>query len=58
MPCIGAKTRMHARSDMGEGLLAGGAFLQLAFLALPPIPHLNIADMGLVDVDRFELIAA
>ena len=33
-------------------------FLQLAFLALPVIPHLKITDMGLVDVDRFELVAA
>jgi adenine deaminase len=32
-------------------------FLQLAFLALPVIPHLKITDMGMVDVDRFELIA-
>lgn len=31
-------------------------FLQLAFLALPVIPHLKITDRGLVDVDRFELI--
>lgn len=33
-------------------------FLQLAFLPLPVIPHLKITDMGLVDVDRFELVAA
>ena len=33
-------------------------FLQLAFLPLPVIPHLKITDMGLVDVDRFELIPA
>lgn len=33
-------------------------FLQLAFLALPVIPHLKITEMGLVDVDRFELMAA
>ncbi len=33
-------------------------FLQLAFLPLPAIPHLKITDMGLVDVDRFALIAA
>ena len=32
-------------------------FLQLAFLALPVIPHLKITDRGLVDVDRFEIIA-
>lgn len=31
-------------------------FLQLAFLALPVIPHLKITDRGLVDVDRFEII--
>ncbi|MDF2096765.1 adenine deaminase [Aquibaculum arenosum] len=33
-------------------------FIQMAFLALPVIPHLKITDRGLVDVDRFELIAA
>jgi adenine deaminase len=33
-------------------------FLQMAFLPLPVIPHLKITDKGLVDVDRFELIAA
>jgi adenine deaminase len=32
--------------------------LQLAFLPLPVIPHLKLTDKGLVDVDRFELIAA
>lgn len=42
--------------EMGCGLPE--PFLQLAFLALPVIPHLKITDMGLVDVDRFELIAA
>jgi adenine deaminase len=31
-------------------------FLNLAFLALPVIPHLKITDFGLVDVDRFALI--
>jgi len=32
-------------------------FLQLSFLALPVIPSLKITDRGLVDVDRFELLA-
>jgi adenine deaminase len=32
-------------------------FLHLAFLPLPVIPHLKITDFGLVDVDRFALIA-
>ncbi|RXV58553.1 adenine deaminase [Roseovarius sp. A46] len=31
-------------------------FLQMAFLALPVIPHLKITDHGMVDVDRFEVI--
>ena len=31
-------------------------FLQMAFLALPVIPHLKITDKGLVDVDRFEVV--
>ncbi|MEZ5668365.1 MAG: adenine deaminase [Alphaproteobacteria bacterium] len=33
-------------------------FLQMAFLPLAVIPHLKITDRGLVDVDRFELVAA
>lgn len=31
-------------------------FLQLAFIALPVIPHLKITDQGMVDVDQFKLI--
>jgi adenine deaminase len=38
------------------GVVLEEPFLQLAFLALPVIPHLKIADMGMVDVDRFEII--
>jgi adenine deaminase len=40
------------------GCTLAEAFLQLAFLPLPVIPHLKITDRGLVDVDRFEIIAA
>jgi adenine deaminase len=42
----------------GMGCKLAEPFLQLAFLPLPVIPHLKITDMGLVDVDRFELLAA
>ena len=31
-------------------------FLQMAFVALPVIPHLKITDHGMVDVDRFEVM--
>lgn len=40
----------------GLGVVLEEPFLQLAFLALPVIPHLKITDYGMVDVDRFEVI--
>jgi adenine deaminase len=40
----------------GMGCVLDEPFVQLAFLALPVIPHLKITDLGLVDVDRFELV--
>jgi len=39
------------------GITLEEPFLQLAFLALPVIPHLKITDHGLVDVDRFTIIS-
>jgi len=55
------ETVEHALRDLRAAALALGVtleepFLQLAFLALPVIPHLKITDRGLVDVDRFEMI--
>ena len=32
-------------------------FLQLAFVALPVIPHLKITDHGMIDVDRFAVLS-
>ncbi len=48
-----AALRAAARS---LGVTLEEPFLQLAFLALPVIPHLKITDRGMVDVDRFALI--
>ncbi len=31
-------------------------FMALSFVALPVIPHLRLTDLGLVDVDRFQLV--
>jgi adenine deaminase len=42
----------------GMGCQLAEPFIQLAFLPLPVIPHLKLTDKGLVDVNRFELIAA
>jgi adenine deaminase len=38
------------------GVVLEEPFLQLAFIALPVIPHLKITDHGMVDVDRFEVL--
>lgn len=38
------------------GVVLEEPFLQLAFLALPVIPHLKITDHGMVDVDKFEVM--
>ena len=42
----------------GMGCALSEPFLHLAFLPLPVIPHLKITDLGMVDVDRFELVGA
>ena len=52
----GLRTLCRTAGDMGCAMAE--PFLQLAFLPLPVIPHLKLTDRGLVDVDRFELIAA
>lgn len=41
---------------MSLGVTLEEPFLQMAFLALPVIPHLKITDHGMVDVDKFEVI--
>jgi adenine deaminase len=47
----------HLRAVVqGMGCQLQEPFLHLAFLPLPVIPHLKITDMGLVDVDKFELL--
>ena len=48
------RTLRAAAKDLGCTLAE--PFLQVAFLALPVIPHLKITDMGLFDVDAFRLV--
>jgi adenine deaminase len=38
------------------GVTLAEPFLQVAFLPLPVIPHLKISDLGMVDVNRMELV--
>lgn len=44
------------RAARDLGIVLHEPFLQLAFLALPVIPHLKITDHGMIDVDRFAVI--
>ncbi len=39
------------------GVTLPAPFMQLSFLGLSVIPHLRLTDLGLIDVDRFELTA-
>jgi adenine deaminase len=39
-----------------QGVAIGAPFMTLSFLALSVIPSLKITDLGLVDVDAFELV--
>jgi adenine deaminase len=55
---VEAALRRLRRATGEMGCALPEALLQLAFLPLPVIPHLKLTDRGLVDVDRFELIAA
>jgi adenine deaminase len=55
---VTAGLRALRRAARAMGSAMAEPFLQLAFLPLPVIPHLKLTDLGLVDVDRFELIAA
>jgi adenine deaminase len=55
---VEAALRRLRTATRGMGCALPEALLQLAFLPLPVIPHLKLTDRGLVDVDRFELIAA
>jgi adenine deaminase len=55
---VADRLRALRGAAVAMGCTMAEPFLQLAFLPLPVIPHLKLTDLGLVDVDRFELIAA
>ncbi|MFM9958676.1 MAG: adenine deaminase [Phycisphaerales bacterium] len=51
--------RQHALHEATRGLGCPHAdpFMPLSFLPLPVIPRLKLSDLGLVDVERFEVVA-
>lgn len=53
-----ARDLHHLRDAARElGCVLPEPFLQVAFLALPVIPHLKMTDRGLFDVDRFDFVS-
>lgn len=53
---IAARLQDTLKAARDIGCTLAEPFLQLTFIPLPVIPHLKLTDMGLVDVDRFEVI--
>jgi len=51
-----AQSRSCNEAAVGLGWSGATPFLTLAFLALSVIPSLKLTDLGLVDVDRFEIV--
>jgi adenine deaminase len=51
-------SKLHHLRDAAKalGCVLPEPFLQVAFLALPVIPHLKMTDRGLFDVDKFEFV--
>ena len=49
---------LHLLRDAAKalGCVLPEPFLQVAFLALPVIPHLKMTDRGLFDVDKFDFV--
>jgi adenine deaminase len=52
--CVMLEALRAAARELGVTLAE--PFLQVAFLALPVIPHLKITDLGLFDVDSMRLL--
>ena len=53
---IAAQLLVLRKAAQECGCILTEPFLQMSFLPLPVIPHLKLTDLGLVDVDRFELV--
>ncbi len=51
------KLRDIKKAAAGLGCALEEPFIALSFLALPVIPELKLTDMGLVDVNKFEIVS-
>ena len=59
MPFETVASKLHTLRDAAYalGCTLPEPFLQVAFLALPVIPHLKMTDRGLFDVDKFDFVS-
>ena len=59
MPFETVASKLHGLRDAAYalGCTLPEPFLQVAFLALPVIPHLKMTDRGLFDVDAFDFVS-
>ncbi len=53
---VAEKLHHLRRAAAALGCTLPEPFLQVAFLALPEIPHIKLTDRGLFDVDKFEFV--
>ncbi len=53
---VARKVQELHRAAVQLGCKLDNPFMALSFLALPVIPRLKITDLGLVDVDRFQVV--
>jgi adenine deaminase len=56
MEILVQKLRGIKKAAAGLGCALEEPFMALSFLALPVIPELKLTDMGLVDVNKFEIV--
>ena len=58
-PFEAVTVHLHKLRDAAKalGCILPEPFLQVAFLALPVIPHLKMTDRGLFDVDKFDFVS-
>ncbi len=59
LPFENVAEKLHAlrNAAWALGCTLPEPFLQVAFMALPVIPHLKMTDRGLFDVDRFDFVS-
>jgi len=56
LEAVAARHAQAQAASRALGVVLPDPFMALSFLALPVIPELKLTDLGLVDVNRFQLV--